>query len=418
VDAVQAQETKLRLGPAIGTRSTRIEIVQQGNPAFGVVTPPENRGYTFGLVAGLEAPITRNISLRAELEGGYGWATAADRIEAPLLFNGQQVQGTLLRSYLASQLVWDLALGAKMNLIDNLSLDARLGLQMCTGMSTTGTESVESPDGAIFESDGTMNRAIRFLRYSDDYQRIASTVSGGLEYESKLTYKTSLITAARARYTLASVANTYEWRPWDVSLSVQFAWTVSDKPEIINEDGLAVPAEKAVIYKRNLKTDTVTIVAAGYSVRRDTLWSIQENETIDTLFGFHADTVRSFIVQRVERILPAPPPFLSAILTADIVNAGSDSSVALSVEIDVIADTTTTSTVSINYSNINVVSKVSLGRTNRKEFLLMDLIPGLSKQTYIKLEVFGETTDATGKTVQFPSQEIVLKRKTVTESLK
>ncbi len=414
---VLAQDTKLRLGPNLSTRSMRVSLVQLGNPAFGVTAPTPGTGYMTGLVAGLEAPIFRTLSLRAEFEGGYGWGNASDVITSDLLRNGQSVQGEVNRSFSVSQTIWNIALGGKLKILGPVSVDARMGLQMYSSVSATGNETIALADGSTFASDLSTSRPIRFLRLSDDYERIVGTISGGIEVEARLSDKTSIVTGARGRYSLASVANTYDWKPWDVGLTVQFAWTVSDKPAIINEDGLAVPAEKAVIYVRSVRSDTITTIAVGYTVRRDTVWSIQESETLDTIRGMDIDTVRRSIVQRVERILPAPPPFLSAILTAHVINAGIDSLVSLKVEIDVIADTTTSSTVSIKYGDAMVAHKVMLGKTNSKQFRLADLIPALAKQTYIKLEVSGETTDAIGKTVQFPAQEIVLKRKVVNESL-
>lgn len=405
--SIAQDQAHIHLGPVLGYRSIDAAFSSGGLEAQRTSDPSSTLATSFGVTLGASTPVSSKLDVRFDLEALWAWGSASTSRNVTFIVGGLPTPGVIRTDHdiTTSWLVLDA--GINWNVVNNVTLGFIVGTQFISTLDGTWTESIESPSGATFVSNGQSSRT--FTNVSTNGALGSPSFIGGLDVGTRipLAEKLDLTPALRFRYSLTEAVSGTGWHPFDIGLSVAVSlpvqgWKPSARKENVQEnvqenqrENVPENLQERVFVRRS---DTVTIVDAFVPGRVDTLWSTKERIGSDTIYTTY------------ERHLPGPPPFLSTILDVTIDQNSVDTTSMVHIMAEIESEATTTTELRTVVDSVVTWTSTHLAKNIKQDIPLRTIIPGITARSTMSIEVHAITTDAYGQKKEAVPKRFVLKR--------
>lgn len=408
-------QAHIHLGPVLGYRS--VDAAFSGGLENQRISDPGTTLATFtGISLGASSPVSSDLALRFDLESFWGWGSASTTRDVTFIVGGEPTTGTIRTDHDITTSWLMLDAGIDWKVAEKVTVGFVVGSQFVNTLDGTWTETIESPPGATFVSNGQNTRT--FDNVGTEGSLGSPSFIGGFNVSTTvpIATKLDLTPMLRFRYSITEAVTNSGWHPFDIALGVNLSIPVKpyQRPTPAN-----VQANVQENIQKNVKetvqlllatSDTTTIVDAFVPGRVDTLWSSRERLLIDTVKGDLVDTIITTTFTSVERHLPGPPPFLSTILDVTIDQNSIDSVAVVRISAEIESDASTTTDLRAIVDSVVTWSSTHLAKNIRQNIPLTTIVPDVKRRNTMEIEFQAVTTDAYGQKKEAVPKRVVLKR--------
>lgn len=405
-------QAHIHLGPVLGYRSVDAAFSNAGLENQRISDPASTLATFAGLSLGASSPVSSSLALRFDLESFWAWGSASTSRNVTFIVGGQPTIGTIRTDHDITTSWLMLDAGIDWKVADKVTVGFVVGSQFVNTLDGTWTETIESPPGATFVSNGQNTRT--FNNVGTEGSLGSPSFIGGFNVSTTvpIATKLDLTPMLRFRYSITEAVTNSDWHPFDIALGVNLSIPVQPYQRTLQA---TVPATVPATLRETLratfrKDDTVTIVDAFVPGRVDTLWSSRERLLIDTVKGANADTIITTTYTSVERHLPGPPPFLSTILDVAIDQNSIDSVAVVRISAEIESDASTTTDLRAIVDSVVTWSSTHLAKNIRQNIPLSTIVPDVKRRNTMEIEIQAVTTDAYGQKKEAVPKRLVLKR--------
>ncbi len=409
-------QAHIHLGPVLGYRSVDAAFSNAGLENQRISDPASTLATFAGLSLGASSPVSSSLALRFDLESFWGWGAASTSRNVTFIVGGQPTIGTIRTDHDITTSWLMLDAGIDWKVADKVTVGFVVGSQFVNTLDGTWTETIESPPGATFVSNGQNTRT--FNNVGTEGSLGSPSFIGGFNVSTTvpIATKLDLTPMLRFRYSITEAVTNSDWHPFDIALGVNLSIPVQPYQRTLQA---TVPATSQATVPATLREtlratfredDTVTIVDAFVPGRVDTLWSSRERLLIDTVKGENADTIITTTYTSVERHLPGPPPFLSTILDVAIDQNSIDSVAVVRISAEIESDASTTTDLRAIVDSVVTWSSTHLAKNIRQNISLSTIVPDVKRRNTMEIEIQAVTTDAYGQKKEAVPKRLVLKR--------
>lgn len=409
-------QAHIHLGPVLGYRSVDAAFSNAGLENQRISDPASTLATFAGLSLGASSPVSSSLALRFDLESFWAWGSASTSRNVTFIVGGQPTIGTIRTDHDITTSWLMLDAGIDWKVADKVTVGFVVGSQFVNTLDGTWTETIESPPGATFVSNGQNTRT--FNNVGTEGSLGSPSFIGGFNVSTTvpIATKLDLTPMLRFRYSITEAVTNSDWHPFDIALGVNLSIPVQPYQRTLQATVPAtlqatVPATLRETLRATFrKDDTVTIVDAFVPGRVDTLWSSRERLLIDTVKGENADTIITTTYTSVERHLPGPPPFLSTILDVAIDQNSIDSVAVVRISAEIESDASTTTDLRAIVDSVVTWSSTHLAKNIRQNISLSTIVPDVKRRNTMEIEIQAVTTDAYGQKKEAVPKRLVLKR--------
>lgn len=412
-------QAHIHLGPVLGYRS--VDAAFSGGLENQRISDPGTTLATFtGISLGASSPVSSDLALRFDLESFWGWGSASTTRDVTFIVGGVPTIGSIRTDHDITTSWLMLDAGIDWKVAEKVTVGFVVGSQFVNTLDGTWTETIESPPGATFVSNGQNTRT--FDNVGTEGSLGSPSFIGGFNVSTTvpIATKLDLTPMLRFRYSITEAVTNSGWHPFDIALGVNLAIPVkpyqrpsqsaapSQAPsQSPSQSAAPSPAPFQATFRED---DTVTIVDAFVPGRVDTLWSSRERLLIDTVKGDLVDTIITTTFTSVERHLPGPPPFLSTILDVTIDQNSIDSVAVVRISAEIESDASTTTDLRAIVDSVVTWSSTHLAKNIRQNIPLTTIVPDVKRRNTMEIEFQAVTTDAYGQKKEAVPKRVVLKR--------